>query len=150
MIRSTLAICAGLLAAGAACSQPPMDADGDGAVSLPELQAVRPGVSAERFSELDDDGDGLLSREELRGARERSGDRPRRRFPEGIDTDGDGAVSLPELQAVRPQMTQERFERMDENGDGLITAEERRSRRDRPRGDRRARGGEDCSREDTT
>jgi EF-hand domain/EF hand len=45
------------------------DADGDGALSLAEIQAVRPGMTAERFAELDTNHDGLITPDE----------RPRRR-----------------------------------------------------------------------
>ncbi len=40
------------------------DTDGDGALSLSEIQVVRPGLSAEQFALMDDNGDGVLSREE--------------------------------------------------------------------------------------
>ena len=50
----------------------------------------------------------------------------------GADTDGDGALSLAELQAVNPNVTQERFEIMDTDANGLITADERPMRPGRP------------------
>ncbi len=45
------------------------DTDGDGGVSLEEMKAVRPEITADRFAEMDRNGDGLLNRE----------DRPRHR-----------------------------------------------------------------------
>jgi Ca2+-binding EF-hand superfamily protein len=41
-----------------------LDTDGDGALSLAEIQARRPEMTAERFSELDRNGDGLLTPDE--------------------------------------------------------------------------------------
>jgi hypothetical protein len=113
----------------------PADTDADDAISLPELQAVRPDVTGERFQELDASGDGLLTPDELRGARWRLDGRDRRQF-EDIDTDGDSAISLSELQAASTERTEERFNRMDVNNDGLITMDEGRELR--RRGDRRA------------
>ena len=49
------------------------------------------------------------------------------------DTDGDGAFSLSELQAIRPELTEERFARVDRNGDGLISEDERPRRGPRQR-----------------
>jgi Ca2+-binding EF-hand superfamily protein len=47
------------------------DTDNDGALSLAELQAVRPQLSQERFSMMDRNGDGLITADE----------RPQRRRP---------------------------------------------------------------------
>lgn len=41
-----------------------IDANGDGAWSLDELQAVRPEIDAERFSRLDANGNGLIDADE--------------------------------------------------------------------------------------
>ena len=43
-----------------------MDKDGDGGVSLQEMQAVRSSMTQEKFSRMDSDGNGLLSKEEMR------------------------------------------------------------------------------------
>lgn len=112
-----------------------LDADQDGSVSLAELQAVHPNVTAEQFAEFDGDGDGALSRAELEAARGELMARMRERL-EAIDTDGDGAWSFAELQAVRPNLDVEQFNRLDRNGDGLIGADERPLR-----GPGRRRGG---------
>ena len=136
MIRSKTMLWSSLVVSGAALAQTPMDTDGDGVVSFTEFQAR----SEERFARLDADGDGLLTREEL-GRRGRDGRR-------GLglaeaDTDGDGAISFSELQAARPEVTEERFARMDRNGDGVITEEERPERRGRGPRWRRGQDGPD-------
>jgi len=41
-----------------------LDTDGDGAISLAEIQARRPEMTAERFNQLDRNGDGLLTPDE--------------------------------------------------------------------------------------
>lgn len=52
-----------------------VDTDGDGAWSLPELQAVRPGLTVEQFNRLDRNGDGLIREDErpMPGAMRRRG-----------------------------------------------------------------------------
>jgi Ca2+-binding EF-hand superfamily protein len=108
----------------------PVDTDGDGAISLAEFQAARAQVAAERFALLDADGDGRLTREEMRKRRGEGVERIQRRVAE-IDLDGDGAWSFGELQAVRPQLTPELFKRLDRDGNGLISEDERPMRRAR-------------------
>ncbi|MCK0167008.1 EF-hand domain-containing protein [Jannaschia sp. S6380] len=44
------------------------DADGDGNVSLEELQAAYPEVTADAFASMDTDADGVLSADELQAA----------------------------------------------------------------------------------
>jgi len=115
----------GLVLTAAAEAQPAlMDTDGDGAISRAEWDSAQ----AERFARLDADADGSLTREELRAGMGNVRDGMRGRMREraaAVDLDGDGAWSLAELQAVRPGLTQEQFERLDRNGDGLISADER-------------------------
>ncbi len=115
---------AALVSAAPVWAQPPkLDANGDGFVSLQEFEAPRLEALRQRFAALDTDGDGQLSQAELSSGRRGMG-----RHGEGasrIDTDGDGAWSLAEIQAVRPDFTVEQFNRLDRNGDGLITADER-------------------------
>jgi len=117
----------GLLASGTLLAQPGLDSDGDGVVTRSEYDAA----SAERFGRLDVNGDGVLTREELRGGfargRHEFGERRAERMA-AVDTDGDGAWSLAEMQAVRPELTQEQFNALDANGDGLVTADERPGR----------------------
>ena len=88
-----------LVGAGA---QLPIDTDGDGQISLPEIQAVRPSFGADDFNTADTDANGYLSRDELRALRRGRGEGPRagrRGPPPMLDTDGDGALSLDELRA---------------------------------------------------
>lgn len=70
--------------------------------------------------DADSDGDGIVSPEELRAALER-------KLAE-YDANGDGTLSLEEFEAlhsalIRPQMV-DRFQVLDEDGDGKVTAEE--------------------------
>ncbi|MEO0862374.1 MAG: hypothetical protein AAFY65_17345 [Pseudomonadota bacterium] len=44
------------------------DADGDGNVSLAELQAVYPEITEETFTAIDTDGDGVLNATEMQAA----------------------------------------------------------------------------------
>jgi len=109
---------------GPAAMRERLDTDHDGSISLAELQAVRPNVTADQFGKFDGDGNGLLSPEELGAARGELVARIRERI-EDIDTDGDGAWSFAELQAIRPNLDVEQFNRLDRNGDGLIGEDER-------------------------
>ena len=47
-----------------------LDANGDGFVTMAELQAAMPDVSADAFMEADTDADGALSQDELAAAQE--------------------------------------------------------------------------------
>ena len=118
---------AALLLAGAASAQLKFDKDGDGALSLDEFRAARDAQLDQRFAQLDVNHDGKLTPDELRAAPHRFGVAWRERAAR-IDTNGDGAWSFDELQAVRPDLTIEQFNRLDKNGDGLITSDERAMR----------------------
>lgn len=54
----------------AAFAQDVYDADGDGMVSLGELQAVHTDFTEEQFAEADTNGDGMLDADELAAASE--------------------------------------------------------------------------------
>ena len=136
-----------------------MDVNGDGQLDPADREARM----RERFDETDTSGNGELSfaevtaarearkemREERRAERgERSGMRGERRGMRGhrggggrmgermmerADTDNSGSVSQAEFNAAALA----RFDRADANGDGTITADERRAMRGQ-RGERRA------------
>jgi hypothetical protein len=110
-----------VLFAGSLQGQPGRDEIRNGSITRAEYDAA----SAARFERLDANGDGVLTRDEARGRIEEN--------LAAIDTDGDRAWSLAELQAVRPELSAERFARMDSDGNGLITIDERFERRRRPR-----------------
>jgi EF hand len=115
----------GMWVSTAAFAQSPMDTDGDGFVSQSEFEAAFAKAADERFARLDVNADGQLSADELTAARGRRMGHGTGRGMAQIDTDGDGAWSLAELQAVWPDFDAARFSRLDRNGDGLITADER-------------------------
>ena len=139
------------------------DADGNGEVTLSEIDAAREARRAERaemrtewFAQADSDGSGGLSQEEMMAARQALGERRGGRGMRGrrgggamamlrrADTNGDQAVSRSEFDAA----VEARFARMDKDGSGTISAEEReaakqarRAARDERRGERRQRRG---------
>jgi Ca2+-binding EF-hand superfamily protein len=75
-----------------------MDLNGDGAVTLEEMEGAR----AARFAEADANGDGALDRDELLAAGAERMARGIDRMLERADADGDGAVTLEELADARP------------------------------------------------
>jgi len=95
-----------------------LDADQDGVISEAEIEGA-----AVALLTLDTNGDGVLTPDEFAPPRE-DGPPPGPGGP-GImraDTDGDGLVSLEEFLAG----AEERFSRIDENGDGQLTPDEGR------------------------
>lgn len=119
-----------------------MDADGDGQVSQAEAEASRAERMAERrvaaFDRLDADKDGMISRAEFEARPERAGPRAAHRGPRGERRAQRVAERYPISIAEAETRAAERFARMDANGDGQVTADERRAARDAMRAERRA------------
>ena len=101
------------------------DADGNGEVTLEELQKVLPRVTAERFALLDRNGDGAIQPNEARSASPRLAAQGTRETILKADQNGDGTISFDELKAQSAGVTWERFEQMDRNGDGVLSPADR-------------------------
>lgn len=121
------------------------DTDGDGKVSFEDLQAVAPKITREMFDRFDRDKDGYITRADMP---ERRGDgpprgegevSPRRGDGEGqprrggdrrgmlerlkeADANKDGVITYEEVLAVRPDFPRAVFDRLDRNGDGVLTS----------------------------
>lgn len=95
-----------------------LDTDKDGKISKAELEAHH----AARLAEVDANNDGKLSAEELASmqikAMTERANQMAARMVERLDTDGDGLLSAAEL--VTPPMPDRMFDRIDANGDGFI------------------------------
>ncbi|MCB9383632.1 MAG: hypothetical protein H6509_03385 [Bryobacterales bacterium] len=96
------------------------DIDGDGAIQRDEA----PENFGSRFDRMDANGDGSLTREEMEAMRGRM-QGPNLR---NLDRNGDGKVTKDEL----PPPMQQRFERMDANGNGTLEESEMPRRRPAP------------------
>ncbi len=83
-----------------------------------------------RIMAADTDGDGRISRAEMAAMATKGEHDPSRRF-DAIDTNHDGYLDKAEIRAA----LEKRFHRMDVNGDGILTPDERmagRARRQQP------------------
>lgn len=99
------------------------DVNNDPVLTFEELSAVNPDLTQEQFNLRDKNSDGVLTRAD-RLMKPRQGHGLRWRGGEA-DTNGDGVVTFEELAAVRPALTQEKFNMRDKNGDGLRTRADR-------------------------
>jgi hypothetical protein len=111
-----------------------IDTNDDGEVTIEEFTAAHKSRVEHWFDRLDKDTDGVLTAEEFeaaadhrrakrarKGAEKRGKNRPT--FDE-LDADGDQAVSLDEFTSIHADRVAERFDHMDEDGDGVLTDDE--------------------------
>lgn len=100
-----------------------LDANGDGSLTLAEIEAR----AQARFAETDTNGDGLISAEEMTAAmdkaREGRAERRIRHQIERMDANGDGLLSIEEMAEGR-RSPASMFDRVDADGDGVITEDE--------------------------
>ena len=101
---------------------PIIDKDGDGGLSLVEVQAVAPFLSSTDFDMVDQNGDGLITREEIAILVPilpliLPGDS----LFDSIDTNGNGVLEWNEL---APFLTREAFDLLDRNGNGVLDCED--------------------------
>jgi hypothetical protein len=114
-IRSSVLLVPALVFAGsAACSQAPAP---DTKTGMPLAQFLERQTG--RIMAADTDGDGRVSRTEMTAAAKNGRD-PSRRF-DVMDGNHDGYLDKTEIQAALTK----RFRRMDRNGDGVVTPDER-------------------------
>jgi Ca2+-binding EF-hand superfamily protein len=99
-----------------------LDLDGDGMVTLEEMEGAR----VARFAEADANGDGLLDRDELMAGGSERMARGIDRMMDRADADGDGALSQEELAGLRSgrRGPEAIFQRFDADGDGSLSAAE--------------------------
>lgn len=129
---TVLAIAAGLTAVSVAATPrgqdfTMLDTNGDGALTLEELQAG----ARVRFEDADTDDNGLLSADELEAhAKSRAKERAARMISR-MDSDNDGQLSQAELTSRRDPARM--FDRIDTDNSGAITQAEFDAARDRMR-----------------
>lgn len=97
-----------------------LDLNGDGALSLEELQAQ----GDARFAGADANSDGGLSAEELIAAAEARASERAARMIERFDENGDGLLQRDELPRGDGDRAQRMFDHADADEDGMISAEE--------------------------
>lgn len=134
-----------------------VDANADGKITKDEIAAM----ATTRFTKADADGDGFLSLEEMNAkglemAKKRVADRSAMML-ERMDTDKDGKLSLAEMEAAkdkgpRGKMGGKMFDRADADGDGAISkaefdaAQAKMQERMKDRKGMQKKGGGDCDR----
>lgn len=97
------------------------DLNGDGQITRAEAQQLRERM----FDRLDQNADGQVTQQEMDAARERRQDRVEkmrehaRQRAQELDTNGDGSLSRTEFLASSGF-----FDRVDANGDGVVSADE--------------------------
>lgn len=136
----------GLVATGAQAQGRPdfatLDTNGDGAISMAELEAQ----GEQRFATADTDGNGALSEAEmLAQAESRSEGRAAKmvaRMLERLDANNDGEIQQTELPEHGGGRAERMFERADANEDGAISEEEFDAVADRGRGGRGGKHGD--------
>ena len=96
------------------------DADSNGEVTLEEFLAKLPNSNEHRFNVLDRNNDGVLTKEDIPWE-ERA--KVLRKL-QHADTDGDGSVTFEEFQVEFPHGTQQQFDRLDRNTDGVISKDD--------------------------
>ena len=106
------------------------DLNGDSAISLAEIESHK----SQMFSDADIDGSGGITFDEFNAFAEaekarREAERRQRRF-ERLDANGDGTISADEHANVKPGRLERMFDLVDENNDGIITLEEREAARE--------------------
>lgn len=103
-----------------------LDTNGDGAITMEEMQAR----GDARFAATDTNSDGLLSAEEMMAASEKAKSRRVERMISKLDANDDGQLSMEEFQAARGGKDKGEgrkgrgFERLDTDGNGSISKEE--------------------------
>ncbi|WP_198351000.1 EF-hand domain-containing protein [Flavisphingomonas formosensis] len=95
---------------------PPVPEAAGGGLTLDQFIAKQ----SERLTAMDSDGDGRISKAEMSAAPARGGRDPSRLF-DAMDVNHDGYLDKNEIRAALAR----RFQRMDANGDGILTPEER-------------------------
>jgi Ca2+-binding EF-hand superfamily protein len=112
-----------------------LDTNKDGVITKDELQAARKARHDARFARLDKDGNGSISREEFDAGHDRPGKHRRGGarhggpgghggFGQGMfDGNKDGKITKEEFQS----RALARFDRLDTNHDGVVTADERKA-----------------------
>ena len=99
------------------------DADDNGEVTFDELKAVMPALTQELFNRLDKNDDGVITKDDLPETPLDPRERLVRLLKEA-DADNNGEVTFDELKAKLPNLTQEQFDKLDRNGDGVITKDD--------------------------
>lgn len=109
------------------------DADADGRVTLLELTSTKHGFPPAVFNNLDRDRDGALTANDARPGRPEKApekkpgkDSAAEREKPKWDADGDGKVTFEEAKQANPNVTRERFDARDSNGDGVLSREDRK------------------------
>lgn len=130
-----------------------LDADRDGTVSTAEMQAGREARRAQgadrMFARMDADGNGAITRAEFDAVREKRGERRAERAGRGGQRGmhrggprggrgGPGMDRGPVVISEAQARAEQGFTRLDANGDGYVTREERQAQRAERR-DRRSR-----------
>ena len=101
------------------------DTDGDQRISREEFLARH----LERFDSGDQNRDGTVTGEEMQAAHAARRAEMRGRMFERLDADSDGAIGVTRAEAEARATAW--FARMDANGDGYVSAEDRQARRER-------------------
>ncbi len=95
-----------------------MDANGDGEITADEMS----GRFSEHLDEMDTDGSGGVSKEEMKAFHQAR--REARKEARNPDKNDDGVVDRTEF----INAAQERFDKMDKDGDGVLSEDERKRR----------------------
>jgi len=113
------------------------DTNGDGKITLEEAKAAFPNGTQEQFNKLDRNHDGVRSMADKPQENGQAGTKRGALLQklQAADTNNDGKVTLEEAKAAFPNGTQEQFNKLDRNHDGVL------SMADKPQGNGQANTG---------